>query len=208
MFKFVAFAALALAAASPAAAAVTYDFTSYAQGPFHPQAGFSFTVDDFIVPDTTVPASSLTSCDAPAACNDPGFFRGPTNEFGPGHDLLAFGYGQNGAFYTFDPGAFSTLGIHYAYNPDLHINAAQLIVSEAAPALVRRLTRLGAAHCNSRVSSIRTTRSCVPATSARSALTSVGLPVEVPPATRMLRRVATAARSSSAASDDMIPAAT
>ena len=51
-------------------------------------------------------------------------------------------------------------------------------------------------HCSSRVSSISTTRSPVVATSASSALTSVVLPVEVPPATRMLRRSRTAARSS------------
>ena len=62
--------------------------------------------------------------------------------------------------------------------------------SEAAPSLVRSATRFGAAHCSSRVSSISTTRSPVLATSASSALTSVVLPVEVPPATRMFLRVA------------------
>ena len=55
------------------------------------------------------------------------------------------------------------------------------------PSLVRSATKLGAAHCNSRVSSISTTRSAVLATSASSALTSVVLPVEVPPATSTLR---------------------
>jgi hypothetical protein len=55
-------------------------------------------------------------------------------------------------------------------------------------------TRLGAAHCSSRVSSMMTTRSEVLATSASSALVSVVLPVEVPPATRMLARVATPSR--------------
>ena len=59
--------------------------------------------------------------------------------------------------------------------------------SEATPSLVRSATRFGAAHCSSRVSSISTTRSSVLATSASSALVSVVLPVEVPPATRMLR---------------------
>src|SRR5262249_26594624 len=57
--------------------------------------------------------------------------------------------------------------------------------------------RLGDLHWSSRVSSIRTTRSVVLATSARSALTSVVLPVEVPPATRTLRRLPTARRSTS-----------
>ena len=70
--------------------------------------------------------------------------------------------------------------------------------SEAAPSLVRSATRFGAAHCSSRVSSISTTRSPVLATSASSALTSVVLPVEVPPATRMFLRSRTATRSSSA----------
>ena len=43
-----------------------------------------------------------------------------------------------------------------------------------------------------------TTRSDDPATSARSALVSVVLPVEVPPATRMLARAATPSRNSAA----------
>ena len=60
--------------------------------------------------------------------------------------------------------------------------------------LVRSATRFGAAHCSSRVSSIRMTRSPVFATSARSALASVVLPVEVPPATRMFLRSRTACR--------------
>ena len=45
---------------------------------------------------------------------------------------------------------------------------------------VRMATRLGAAHCSSRVSSMMTTRSAVFATSASSALVSVVLPV-LPP---------------------------
>jgi hypothetical protein len=49
-------------------------------------------------------------------------------------------------------------------------------------------TRFGAAHWSSRVSSMMTTRSALLATSASSALVSVVLPVEVPPATRMLAR--------------------
>ena len=61
--------------------------------------------------------------------------------------------------------------------------------SDATPSLVRSATRFGAAHCSSRVSSISTTRSAVLATSASSALASVVLPVEVPPATRMLRAI-------------------
>ena len=67
--------------------------------------------------------------------------------------------------------------------------------SVATPSLVRMATRLGAEHCSSRVSSMMTTRSCVFATSAKSALVSVVLPVDVPPATRMLARAATASRS-------------
>jgi hypothetical protein len=80
--------------------------------------------------------------------------------------------------------------------------------SEAAPSLVRSATRLGAAHCSSRVSSISTTRSPVLATSARSALTRVVFPVEVPPATRMFFRSRTAARSVSACGPDMMPTST
>nr|WP_298808567.1 helix-turn-helix transcriptional regulator [uncultured Gordonia sp.] len=66
--------------------------------------------------------------------------------------------------------------------------------SEATPSLVRSATRFGAAHCSSRVSSISTTRSDVFDTSASNAFVSVVLPVEVPPATRMFRRSATARR--------------
>jgi hypothetical protein len=68
--------------------------------------------------------------------------------------------------------------------------------SDAAPSLVRSATRFGTAHCSSRVSSISTTPSPVLATSARSALTSVVLPVEVPPATRMFLRSRTDCSSS------------
>jgi len=73
---------------------------------------------------------------------------------------------------------------------------------------VRNATRFGALHWSSRVSSISTTRSAVFATSARSAFTSVVLPVDVPPATRTLRRCVTALRSTSACWAVMIPAAT
>src|SRR3546814_7636378 len=66
------------------------------------------------------------------------------------------------------------------------------------PSLGRIATRFGALHCNSRVSSMRTTRSGVFETSARRALVSVVFPVDVPPATRILLRSATAARSVSA----------
>ena len=80
--------------------------------------------------------------------------------------------------------------------------------SEATPSLVRRATRLGAVHCSSRVSSMITTRSDDPATSARSALVSVVLPVEVPPATRILARAATPSRNSAAWASLMIPEST
>src|SRR3546814_15440379 len=69
---------------------------------------------------------------------------------------------------------------------------------ETMPSLVRIATRFGALHCNSRVSSMRTTRSGVFETSARRALVSVVFPVDVPPTTRRLLRSATAARSVSA----------
>jgi len=52
--------------------------------------------------------------------------------------------------------------------------------SDATLSLVRSATRLGAWHCSSRVSSMRITRSEVLATSARSAFTSVVLPLDVP----------------------------
>lgn len=80
--------------------------------------------------------------------------------------------------------------------------------SVATPSLVRSATRLEVAHCSSRVSSIRTTRSDVFATSASSALVSVVLPVEVPPATRMLALSATPRRSAAACIRDMIPRST
>ena len=70
--------------------------------------------------------------------------------------------------------------------------------SEAAPSFVRSATRFGAAHWSSRVSSINTIRSPVVAISARSALTSVVLPVEVPPATSTFFRSRTAAFNSPA----------
>src|ERR1700690_3555793 len=76
------------------------------------------------------------------------------------------------------------------------------------PQAQRSATRLGALHCSSLVSSIRTTRSVVFATSANNALVSVVLPVEVPPATRMFWRAATAARNVSACLGFMMPAAT
>ena len=56
------------------------------------------------------------------------------------------------------------------------------------------------------VSSIRTTRSSVLATSARRALVKVVLPVDAPPATRMLRRSETAVRSATAWLAVMMPA--
>jgi len=72
--------------------------------------------------------------------------------------------------------------------------------------LVRNATKFGAAHCSSRVSSISTILSLVLATSTRSALTSVVLPVEVPPATRTFWRSRTARRSRLASPHDMMPA--
>ena len=60
------------------------------------------------------------------------------------------------------------------------------------PALVRKATQSGAAHCSSRVSSIRITRSSSCAISASSALARVVLPELVPPAIRIFLRSVTA----------------
>ena len=83
---------------------------------------------------------------------------------------------------------------------------AHEIGQRATPSLVRSATRFGAVHCSSRVSSISTTRSPVLATSARSALTSVVLPVDVPPATRMFLRSARRGAALPHAPRDMMPA--
>src|SRR3546814_20838633 len=76
------------------------------------------------------------------------------------------------------------------------------------PGLVLSATVSGAAHCNSRVSSIRITRSSSAAISFKSALASVVLPDDVPPATRTFLRSTTAIDSASATSARMIPSAT
>jgi hypothetical protein len=78
--------------------------------------------------------------------------------------------------------------------------------SETTPSLVRMATRLGAAHCSSRVSSIRTIRSVVLATSASSALTSVVLPAGAA-RDEDVGAAATPSRSAAASAADMIPAA-
>src|SRR6516225_6437535 len=74
--------------------------------------------------------------------------------------------------------------------------------------LVRIVTRFGAAHCSSRVSSISTTRSPVATTSRSRALTNVVLPVEVPPATSTFQRSATAVLRVTACAAVMMPEAT
>jgi hypothetical protein len=68
-------------------------------------------------------------------------------------------------------------------------------------------TRLGAAHCSSRVSSMMTTRS-VFATSASSALVSVVLPVGAAAGDEDVGAGGDARRSASACAADMIRAAT
>jgi hypothetical protein len=81
-------------------------------------------------------------------------------------------------------------------------------VSDATPSLVRIATRFGAMHCNSRVSSISTTRSPVATISCNRALTNVVLPVEVPPAMSTFQRSATAVLSVTACAEVMMHEAT
>jgi hypothetical protein len=80
--------------------------------------------------------------------------------------------------------------------------------SVATPGLVRSATQSAAAHLSSRVSSRMTTRSSRPATSASRALTSVVLPDDVPPTTRMVLRSATARARTLAWAPDMMRAET
>lgn len=76
--------------------------------------------------------------------------------------------------------------------------------SEAMPSLARMATRLGAAHCSSRVSLMMRTQLAVFAISTSSASASAVLPAEAPLATRMLECKVIPAYNPPACMADMI----
>lgn len=125
--------ALALLAASPAAAAVTYSFESYAPGTTDVVTSFSYTADSFLTgTHTQVAASDLDSCSSTAGpCGSQYFDRAPNSGlFGPGHDILISEAGNLGVFHFFDYGAFAASGTYLAGNPDIGVTG-KLIVSES-----------------------------------------------------------------------------
>lgn len=131
MLKIVAIA-LAVLAASPATAAVNYDFTAY---DFNGQSlgGFTLTTPDFLTGTPSNPAvvssAQFDSCTLVGGCGDASFSYDP-GLFGAGHDVLAFGGPQIAAIYFFAGGAFSTPGAYTPANADIPTATGRLVVSQ------------------------------------------------------------------------------
>lgn len=101
---------------------VRYDFTATSSIAFQGETytgSFSFVTPDFIVTDTTVPATSLLqraveSSTGPVPCSESAFMF----NLSPGYDTVGFGIYASDAtpfvkiFYYFLDGAFSTPGLH------------------------------------------------------------------------------------------------
>ncbi len=132
--KKIALLALALAAASPAAASVTYDFESYLPYSTTVVTSFSVTVNDFLTADhSAFTPGELDSCSSTAgACGNQYFDRqAPGNDiFHTGHDTVISEAGQFGVFHFLEYGAFTTVGTHFASNPDIGVTG-KLVVSQS-----------------------------------------------------------------------------
>jgi hypothetical protein len=121
LFLSAAVTALALAA-SPANAAVRYDFQAFSSFPLgEPQdvvtGNFSLTLADFITSSTTVPFAGLSSCSATGSvtgvmlCGEQTL--SPVEGF---NDFVGFGFfqplGFSAVYYYFTPGALSAVGTY------------------------------------------------------------------------------------------------
>ncbi len=122
-FRALKLAALAIVAMpGMAQAAVTYSFVAAPAAGASTSGGFSFTVDDPIVPNATIASGDLTSCsvinahDPLATCGDQKF----QFDSGTSRDIVLFRWtspDQGGTIsisYYFGADAFSTNGVHNA----------------------------------------------------------------------------------------------
>lgn len=120
--------ALALIAASPAAAAVTYDFTAFfANG--SERGGFIYTAEDFLTNGAVLPLFSFT-CKGPLECGEQVLVPIPAEGERPATNTVYFWAGPTTAPYDFAEGAFAAYGTYYSSNADFS-PTGRLIVSEA-----------------------------------------------------------------------------
>ena len=110
-------AVLMLAAAVPAAAAVTYSFAGFSSFGFT-YGSFVFTVPNYITSPTFIPAAALTSCTVTFAAAPTDVCAAQSMNVTPSYDVVGFGYGPNPlalpslTFFYFSPGSFAANGTY------------------------------------------------------------------------------------------------